>query len=99
MTYVLTTAKLDATSHRWLASLSGFKFGLKYRSGKVNTDADTLSRLPVPAEKSASILFPADVKAVTQVSLVSSERVPAAEAICLFLTCIESPGTFNRDVP
>lgn len=83
LTYVLTTAKLDATSHRWLASLSGFDFSLKYRSGKTNTDADALSRLPVRADKSDTVLFPGDVKAITQASLVSSERVPAAEAISL----------------
>ena len=28
LTYVTTTAKLDATSHRWLASLSNFNFKL-----------------------------------------------------------------------
>ena len=46
VTYVLTTAKLDATGHRWLAALSTFNFDIKYRPGKNNTDADALSRLP-----------------------------------------------------
>jgi transposase InsO family protein len=46
LTYVLTSAKLDATGHRWLAALSAYQFDIKYRSGQNNRDADALSRLP-----------------------------------------------------
>lgn len=46
LTYILTSAKLDATSYRWLAALSTFSFKLKYRAGKLNSDADGLSRRP-----------------------------------------------------
>lgn len=46
LTYILTTAKLDATSYRWLATLSTFSFKLVYRPGKLNADADGLSRRP-----------------------------------------------------
>ena len=46
LTYVLTTAKLDAVGHRWLADLSTYDFELIYKSGKTNIDADALSRLP-----------------------------------------------------
>ncbi len=46
LTYVLTSAKLDAASHRWLAALSTFDFHIKYRAGKANQDADGLSRRP-----------------------------------------------------
>jgi len=52
LTYVLTTAKLDATGHRWLAALSAYNFTIKYRPGKLNTDADVLSRLPQHTEMS-----------------------------------------------
>lgn len=30
LTYILTSAKLDATGHRWLAALSTYQFSLKY---------------------------------------------------------------------
>ena len=46
LTYLLTTAKLDATSYRWLSALSTFRFQLQYRAGKSNLDADGLSRRP-----------------------------------------------------
>lgn len=42
LTYVLTSAKLDATGHRWLAALSTYDFSLKYRSGVQNIDAFSL---------------------------------------------------------
>lgn len=46
LTYVLTSAKLDATSYRWLSSLSTFNFKIQYRAGAQNRDADGLSRRP-----------------------------------------------------
>ncbi|KAL6485589.1 hypothetical protein MHYP_G00049810 [Metynnis hypsauchen] len=45
LTYVLTTGKLNATGHRWLAALATYDFEVKYRPGKVNIDADLLSRI------------------------------------------------------
>ncbi|KAL5020629.1 hypothetical protein ScPMuIL_002291, partial [Solemya velum] len=44
LTYVLGKAKLDATSHRWIATLANYKFTLSYRAGAQNIDADSLSR-------------------------------------------------------
>lgn len=46
LTYVLTSAKLDAAGHRWLAALSTYRFNIKYRAGSTNKDADGLSRRP-----------------------------------------------------
>lgn len=47
LTYVLSTAKLNATGHRWVAQLADFNFSLRYRPGKHNADADGLSRMPL----------------------------------------------------
>ncbi len=46
LTYVLTTAKLDATGHRWLAALAAYEFDIIYKPGKKNIDADAMSRYP-----------------------------------------------------
>lgn len=46
LTYLLATAKMDAMSYRWLAAVSTFSFKLQYRAGKLNSDADGLSRRP-----------------------------------------------------
>ena len=43
LTYVLTTAKLNAIGLRWIAELADFNFSIKHRPGKVNTDADYIS--------------------------------------------------------
>ena len=51
LTYVLSTAKLNATGLRWVGELADFKFNIKYRPGKVNIDADSLSRIPADFEK------------------------------------------------
>ena len=47
LTYVLSTARLNATGHRWVAELADFNFTIKYRPGRNNADADTLSRMPI----------------------------------------------------
>lgn len=46
LTYLLSTAKLNANGHRWLASLLGFQLNRKYRPGAGNRDADALSQRP-----------------------------------------------------
>ena len=67
LTYVLTSAKLDATGHRWVAALANFNFTIKYKSGKLNTDADALSRL-----------FPASVHAICQAAIA---QIPLVETV------------------
>ena len=48
LTYMLTTAKLDAASHHCVASLANYNFRLHYRAGKANINADALSRVSWP---------------------------------------------------
>ena len=48
LTYVLTTAKLDATGHRWVAALSNYTFSITYKPGKVHVGADALSCIRWP---------------------------------------------------
>ena len=43
LTYVLTSAELDATGQCWVAALANYDFTIHYRSGKQNIEADALS--------------------------------------------------------
>ncbi len=47
LTYVLKSARLDATGHRWLHALSTYNLELEYASGMKMGDADGLSRSPL----------------------------------------------------
>ncbi|KAL5011209.1 hypothetical protein ScPMuIL_011709, partial [Solemya velum] len=79
LTYVMKSAKLDATSHRWLASLSNYNFKLIYRSGRCNQDADGLSRRPQQMQE----MFPEVVKALSHAALVQKEELLLAEGVLL----------------
>ena len=80
LTYVLTTAKLDATGQRWIASLSGYNFSIKYRSGKKNADADGLSRCKASQEE--RVIFPEMLKAISH-SLSVAEDCPLVESVAV----------------
>ena len=55
LTYVLTSAKLDACGQRWVAKLANYNFSIKYRCGVSNTEADALSRIKWPEALSENI--------------------------------------------
>ena len=44
LTYILSSAKLDACGQRWVASLANYDFRLFYKTGKTNVDADAFSQ-------------------------------------------------------
>ena len=44
LTYIMSSAHLDATRHRWVGNLASYTFNLEYQKGKHNVVADTLSR-------------------------------------------------------
>ena len=46
LTYVLSSAKLNAVGMRWVNELANFNFSIHYKPGKTNIDADYLSRNP-----------------------------------------------------
>ncbi|KAK7918879.1 hypothetical protein WMY93_010163 [Mugilogobius chulae] len=82
LTYVLTTAKLNAVGHRWLAALATYDFNIQYRPGRHNIDADLLSRQYSDSEQWADVPQSA-IKAIckienttNQVRLVDQLGVP-----------------------
>ncbi|PIK39177.1 hypothetical protein BSL78_23984 [Apostichopus japonicus] len=71
LTYVLSTAKLDATGHRWLAALGAYNFKINYRAGVKNGDADGLSRMFIDEQSNVN-------NSITEVA------PEAIQAICSF---------------
>ena len=45
LTYIFSSASLDASGQRWVAKLADYNFSLEYQKGKDNTVADFLSRV------------------------------------------------------
>ena len=45
LTYVLTTAKLNAKGYRWITGLANYNCHSHYKFGKSNVEADALSRI------------------------------------------------------
>ncbi|KAK7938973.1 hypothetical protein WMY93_002299 [Mugilogobius chulae] len=96
LTYVLTSAKLDAASHRWLAALSTYTFTLQYRAGIQNQDADALSRRPHDTSHADSCTDADFVRQFTQEHLgdpvceIAPDIVEAICKSCLIRSCL--PG-------
>ena len=55
LTYVPTSAKLDACGQRWVAKLANYNFSIKYRCGVSNTEAHVLSRIKWPEALSENV--------------------------------------------
>ena len=86
LTYALTTAKLDATGHRWLAALGTYNFCIEYRAGRANADADGLSR-----RDTAGTIEHDSVQIICQqASLCGTGEVghPWVESLCLNMEAI-----------
>lgn len=67
LTYVLSTAKLNAVGHRWLAALSTYEFDVQYRPGRQNIDADLLSRNMPEVDDAGWVTIPqSGVKTICQ---------------------------------
>ena len=84
LTYVMTTAKLNATGLRWVATLSNYQFVIKYRPGKLNIDADGLSRCPLDWKVAEKVC-------TERIRLSELDEILSVAASCTELTtCSES---------
>ena len=82
MSYVLSSAKLDATGHRWLAELSLHDFNIHYKPGNSNTDADFLSRMhATPSLDAGSVVDREAIKAIC--SAVRCQDRGCVEVMCV----------------
>nr|KAG5712759.1 hypothetical protein BaRGS_029814 [Batillaria attramentaria] len=95
LTYVLSTARLDATGHRWLAALASFDFDIKYQPGIGNAAADALSRLPAGGSEPAAGRHDQEHISAETVRAVcnSSQSVPYVECVSMSACVVDQ--TFN----
>ena len=75
LTYILTTAKLDITGQRWVASLANYHFKIFYKSSKLNVEADALSQIPWENTQ-VDHMEPLIIKAMLQSKLVMNVDIP-----------------------
>ena len=71
LTYVFTTAKLDATIKRWPTALAN------YNCTKRNTEADSFFRL----HENETTVFPDVLKAISQSIIVQKDKDPKVESL------------------
>ena len=76
LTYLLTTAKLDATGQRQVASLTNYNFKLHYKSSKLNVEADALSRIPWEWEEVLHTLDTIAIKAIMSRGYNGDSSIP-----------------------
>lgn len=88
---MLTSAKLDATSHRWLAAISAYNFDIHYKSGQLNADADGLLRRPQedPYEDEESVDLDQKITSLMDCASLSPEEfnVLDGEAVSSLCMC------------
>jgi len=98
LTYVLSSAKLDATGQRWAAALGAYMFDIHYRAGVKNSDADGMSRYPyhriIEDDKAERVkLEDTTVKAICDADTPAHiETLPMASNINM-AEIIDEPGT------
>ena len=79
LTYIFSSANLDAAGQRWVARLASYNFSLEYQKGTDNTVADFLSQMneQLPEEEVQEylnkILYPG-VKAVLNNTIMPTEE-------------------------
>lgn len=113
LTYILSTARLNATGQRWVSEMASFRFNIKYRPGKSNTDADVLSRVPLNATEMEDFMedcsteIPDGVlsaaqeylKGVIKDGIACADALPYNIEVCEVLASVTQPtlGTIDDD--
>ena len=102
LTYVQSTAKLNATGHRWVAELSDYNFNIKYHPGKQNQVADALSRTPMDwkqyQEKCTQEISQEDIGArLSGITALQSGEITWITALTDHAEIIELDESFLKD--
>ena len=87
LTYVLTSAKLDACGQRWVAKLANYNFSIKYRCGVSNTEADALSRIKWPEALSENMDMDSECMDTHVINVILTGAVVTKSSLIESLTC------------
>ena len=81
LTYIFSSAHLDAAGHRWVASLADYNFSLKYQKSKDNTVADFLSHMEnrLPEEEVEEVLRRVEILAPGVKAMLDNADTPITE--------------------
>ena len=93
LTYVLTSARLNATGLRWIGELADFNFNIRYRPGKLNGDADALSRMPKEIDEYMKMCIAEVNRDVVQASVSGMQVQSEIPSTTPF-----SPETYRADI-
>ena len=96
LTYVLTTAKLNAVGQRWVNELADFNFEIKYKPGKENVDADYLSRRPRDIKQHCTETVPQLVTGAVQAWVKESQTPVVSARISVNTLTLKPDGEITR---
>ena len=99
LTYVLTSAKLNATGLRWVGDLADFNFEIRYRPGKWNTDADSLSRIPADFKNYMDSCTERVVPESLQASICRIQTSSSGDSIWLMALTDDDGELHQVDIP
>ena len=96
LTYIFSSAHLDAAGHRWVASLADYNFPLEYQKGKDNTVADFLSHMEncLPEEEVEEALCRVEIPApgvkamLDNANTLITERAEGGEDVLPIRACL-----------
>lgn len=97
----MSTAKLNAVGFRWVDELSDFRFDIRYRPGKINVDANTLSRCPLDIAiyvTECTKQLPREAVAATWEGCGTGKREDVAWVVAMALTQGEQLEPSSREV-
>ncbi|KAK6178710.1 hypothetical protein SNE40_011231 [Patella caerulea] len=102
VTYVLSSAKLDATRMRWVSELADFKFKIFYKPGRQSGAADGLSRMPLDFKNfknECSEEIASELISTTANALKNQNQDPACWVSALMTSSDSLSGTQDSFVP
>ena len=99
LTYVLTSVKLNATGLRWVGELADFNFEIWYRPGKLNTDADSLSRIPADLKNYMDSCTERVAPESLQASICGIQTLSSGDSIWLMTLTDDERELHQVDIP